>query len=92
MFSLCDILTFSTFYLFLPVLSLSKCHFCVNKSANHLTVDELRAIFHKKLAPLKDEIAELKSFIEEANQKYSEVLTNSLNKKRSVKKSKRRTH
>ena len=61
-------------------------------SANHLTVDELRAIFNKKLAPLKDEIAELKSFIEEANQKYSEVLTNSLNKKRSVKKSKRRTH
>jgi len=43
-------------------------------SANHVTVEELRATFDEKLAPLKVEIAELRSFIENANQKYDQVL------------------
>ena len=42
-------------------------------SANHITVEELRATFDEKLAPLK-EMAELRSFIENANQKYDQVL------------------
>ena len=36
-------------------------------SANHITVEELCATLDKKLAPLKDEIAELRSFVENAN-------------------------
>ena len=53
-FSLYNILTqFSTFYLFFCCVSLSNCHFCVNMSANHITVEELWATFNKKLAPLK---------------------------------------
>ena len=43
-------------------------------SANHITVKELRTTFDEKLAPLKVEIAELTSFIENANQKYDQVL------------------
>ena len=43
-------------------------------SANHITVKELRTAFDEKLAPLKVEIAELTSFIENANQKYDQVL------------------
>ena len=43
-------------------------------SANHITVEELRATFDEKLAPLKVEIAELRSFIENASQKYDQVL------------------
>ena len=43
-------------------------------SANHITVRELRTTFDEKLAPLKVEIAELTSFIENANQKYDQVL------------------
>ena len=45
-------------------------------SANHITVEELRATLDKKLAPLKDEIAELGCFVENANQKYDQVLKN----------------
>ena len=40
-------------------------------SANHITVKELRTAFDEKLAPLKVEIADLTSFIENANQKIS---------------------
>ena len=36
-------------------------------SANHITVEELRATLDEKLAPLKVEIAELITFIENAN-------------------------
>ena len=73
-FSSCDILTqFSIFYLFFSSVSLSNCNFCVNISTNHITVEELRATFDENLAPLK-EIAELRSFIENANQKYDQVL------------------
>ena len=44
-------------------------------SANHITVEELiRATFDEKLAPLEVEIAELRSFIENASQKYDQVL------------------
>ena len=43
-------------------------------SANYITVTELRTAFDKKLAPLKVEIAKLTSFIENANQKYDQVL------------------
>ena len=43
-------------------------------SANDITVKELRTTFDEKLAPLKVEIAELTSFIENANQKYDQVL------------------
>ena len=43
-------------------------------SANYITVKELRTAFDKKLAPLKVEIAKLTSFIENANQKYDQVL------------------
>ena len=43
-------------------------------SANHIIVKELRTAFDEKLAPLKVEIAELTSFIENANQKYDQVL------------------
>ena len=43
-------------------------------SANHITVRELRTTFDEKLAPLKVEIAKLTSFIENANQKYDQVL------------------
>ena len=43
-------------------------------SANHITVKELRTTFDEKLAPLKVEIAKLTSFIENANQKYDQVL------------------
>ena len=45
-------------------------------SANHITVEELHETLDKKLAPLKDEIAELRSFVENANQKYDQVLKN----------------
>ena len=37
-------------------------------------MEELRTTFDEKLAPLKVEIAELRSFIENANQKYHQVL------------------
>ena len=40
-------------------------------SANHTTVEELSVTFDEKLAPLKVEIAELRYFIENANQKRS---------------------
>ena len=74
-FSSCDTLTkFSTFYLFFCCVSLSNCHFCVNVSANHTIVEELSVTFDEKLAPLKVEIAELRYFIENANQKYDQVL------------------
>ena len=43
-------------------------------SANHIAVKELRTTFDEKLAPLKVEIAEPTSFIENANQKYDQVL------------------
>ena len=43
-------------------------------SANYITVKELRTAFDKKLAPLIVEIAKLTSFIENANQKYDQVL------------------
>ena len=44
-------------------------------SANHITVEDLiRTTFDKKLAPLEVEIAELRSFIENASQKYDQVL------------------
>ena len=43
-------------------------------STNHITVKELRTTFDEKLAPLKVEIAKLTSFIENANQKYDQVL------------------
>ena len=43
-------------------------------SANHITVEELRTTFDQKLAPLKVEIAELRSFIENGNKKYDQVL------------------
>ena len=43
-------------------------------SANHITVKELRTTFDEKLALLKVEIAKLTSFIENANQKYDQVL------------------
>ena len=44
-------------------------------SANHITVEELiRATFDEKLAPLEVEIAELRPFIENASQKYDQVL------------------
>ena len=43
-------------------------------SANHTIVEELRATFDEKLAHLKVEIAELRYFIENANQKYDQVL------------------
>ena len=33
--------------------SLPNCHFCVNMSANNISVEELRATFDEKLAPLK---------------------------------------
>ena len=37
-------------------------------------MEELRTTFDEKLAPLRVEIAELRSFIENANQKYHQVL------------------
>ena len=43
-------------------------------SANHTIVEELSVTFDEKLAPLKVEIAELRYFIENANQKYDQVL------------------
>ena len=44
-------------------------------SANHITVEELiRATFDEKLAPLEVEIAELRSFFENASQTYDQVL------------------
>ena len=45
-----DILTywFSILYLFFCRVSLCYCHFCVNMSANHITVEELRATFDEK--------------------------------------------
>ena len=43
-------------------------------SANHITLEELRATFDEKLASLKVEIAELRSFIENVSQKYDQVL------------------
>ena len=44
---------FSIFYLLFGRVSLSNCHFCVNMSANHISVEELRATFDEKLAPSK---------------------------------------
>ena len=45
----CDILTlFSIFYLFFCRVSLSNCHFCVNMSTDHITVEDLRATFDEK--------------------------------------------
>ena len=61
-------------YIKLAALIKSYCHFCVYMSANYITVKELRTAFDKKLAPLKVEIAKLTSFIENANQKYDQVL------------------